>query len=33
MKRMWKTISVVVRRKKIGWIDLIYGINIAGIDI
>ena len=33
MKRMWRTISAVVRRKKIGWTDLIHGINIAEMDI
>ena len=29
MKRMWRTISVVVMRKNIGWIELIHGISIA----
>ena len=29
MKRMWRTISVVVMRKNSGWIELIYGISIA----
>ena len=29
MKRMWRTISVVVMRKNIGWIEVIHGISIA----
>ena len=33
MKRMWRTISAVVRRKKIGWTECIHGINIAEMDI